>query len=147
MTSQLLPRVSLNNAESEIADLMEKRGWKLHRGGWPDFLCEKDGAVMALEVKASSDTLSRRQKRIFKVLESIGIEVCVIEPDWLKPLNWKDFLKYRRKLKERRKPFTRWTSSGHPQTKRLRQQVINQMNSRTYKTEKVTAGSINSTFS
>lgn len=66
----------VNKNEEQIKTKMEGKGYKVLRGGWPDFLCfktigEEITDIRGIEVKAGADKLSYEQqiiKRIFKQL-------------------------------------------------------------------------------
>ena len=41
----------LNTAEKRFAQAAREHGWAVSKRGWPDFLCFKDGELIAVEVK------------------------------------------------------------------------------------------------
>ena len=59
----------------------EKRGYRVLKNGWPDFLAyrEIDGKleVVAVEVKAGTDTVKPEQRENHKILHQLGIPVDV----------------------------------------------------------------------
>lgn len=52
-------------------------GWKPHRPSWPDFLVDKDGEMICVEVKSRTDAISITQHQTFNLLESIGMKVYI----------------------------------------------------------------------
>jgi len=54
-----------------------KKGWLPHRPSWPDFLVQKDGQLIFVEVKGGRDSLSTTQQETFRVLEKAGIKTYV----------------------------------------------------------------------
>lgn len=72
----------MNPREEEVADRYLNRGWKVLRGGAPDFLMLRVesgeiGEIMAVEVKSPMTDLSYEQRVYKKVLEQAGIEYVV----------------------------------------------------------------------
>ena len=62
----------MNPKEAALAKAMQKRGWRVYRNGWPDFLV-LDGKSSspkgcAVEFKARGDSLSDDQKEMHKGL-------------------------------------------------------------------------------
>ena len=78
----------MNDLEKQVKNFLERNEWEVIRNGWPDFLCIKESefkaAVMAIEVKSSTDKLSENQLLIHKILKKAGIAVYVIKPKHLK---------------------------------------------------------------
>jgi hypothetical protein len=73
----------LTPAENRVAEDYRRRGFKVLRRGWPDFLCiSPDGDVVAVEVKSMSDALSPAQKEMHAALRDAGVEVVVDNSDW-----------------------------------------------------------------
>lgn len=99
-------KLGLSATERTFLDLARDRGLKLHRNGWPDFLAElKSGEIVGIEVKSENDRLSRWQKSMFPVLESLGIKVFVWTP--LRPrklIPWQRFVDSPPKQKGGRSP-------------------------------------------
>lgn len=89
--------VNGSNAESYfVAWTKERHKHRVLRGGWPDFLLkhEETGEVFAVEVKTSSDRLSRRQAACFVLLEQVGLKVYVWMPSQPKRLTpWRLYLR------------------------------------------------------
>lgn len=52
-------------------------GWKPHRPSWPDFLVERNGEMICVEVKSRSDDVSQTQRATFILLEAMGIPVYI----------------------------------------------------------------------
>ena len=82
---------SVNEREAKVARKYETDGWRVLRGGAPDFLMIKveggkpairmeDGkirGVKAVEVKSATDPLSYEQSVYRMILEAIGVEYVV----------------------------------------------------------------------
>ncbi len=72
----------MNAREEIIADRYTKQGWKVLRGGAPDFLMLKVESgemrrIMAVEVKNPHGDLSYEQRVYKTVLEQAGIQYIV----------------------------------------------------------------------
>src|SRR3990167_9579701 len=71
-----------NVAEQAFEDEMRVKGWEVTKGGWPDFLCFKDGAVIFAEVKPTgSQPLKPSQFRVFQILAKAGFQCYRYAPD------------------------------------------------------------------
>ena len=63
-----------NESEGSCFDMFSERGWEVLKRGWPDFLCLKRGAVMAVEVKKTkSQSLRWDQIKVMRVLMRFGV--------------------------------------------------------------------------
>lgn len=60
-------------SEAEFAALAASEGWRVTKRGWPDFICRRDGQLMAVEVKSGSDGLSHEQWECINDLRAAGI--------------------------------------------------------------------------
>lgn len=69
----------LRPAEQTVYDMLRAEGWRVLKGGWPDFLAERGGSIRFIEVKNSNDRVGVAQKRILRSLRRIGIEVEVVK--------------------------------------------------------------------
>lgn len=78
-------------AEAAFKSRAIGRGYTVHRPSWPDYLLEKDGKLMHVEVKGAGDEISKEQALTFTLLERHGIPVYI----------WKD-------CKETRGQLIRW---------------------------------------
>lgn len=72
----------MNAREENVADRYMKRGWKVLRGGAPDFLmlrveCGEIERIRAVEVKSPLGDLSYEQRVYKTVLEQAGIQYIV----------------------------------------------------------------------
>ena len=72
----------MNVREEKVADLYTKQGWKVLRGGAPDFLMirVKDGEIreaMAVEVKSPLGDLTYEQMVYRMILEGAGLPYVV----------------------------------------------------------------------
>ena len=76
----------MNASETAVKNELERRGFKVYRNGWPDFLAVKklDGkfrehlGVMGIEVKNNGDKLSEAQTVIHRVLRQARLPVHVV---------------------------------------------------------------------
>ena len=86
----------MNATEQMVKTMLEQRGFRVLRNGWPDFLCIRkhvkqqggyfDGnpamtevlGLMAVEVKGSKDKLSESQLEVHKALRAVRIPVYVV---------------------------------------------------------------------
>jgi Holliday junction resolvase-like predicted endonuclease len=57
-----------NRAEDQVFKSLLKRGWKVTKRGWPDFIAERDGKVMVVEVKRVGQGLRGSQSFIMRRL-------------------------------------------------------------------------------
>lgn len=64
-------------AEQRFADWAESQGWDVTKRGWPDFICRRDGAIMAVEVKAGLDVIRPEQIDVLDDLSANGIPTYV----------------------------------------------------------------------
>lgn len=65
--------------EKEIQRNLEKKGYKVLRNGWPDFLVEdSEGNVFFMEVKNYKDRFLSSQKRMLKHLANLNFHVFVV---------------------------------------------------------------------
>lgn len=64
------------NAEARFRAWAEAGGWRVTKGGWPDFLCRRGDELMAVEVKWS-DWLSDDQVEALSDLYAAGIATYV----------------------------------------------------------------------
>jgi hypothetical protein len=93
----------MNGSETIIKQMLEQRGFRVLRNGWPDFLCIKDTlgplrnyqdwngqpvaraekikGICAVEVKSGSDKLSDEQKAVHQALAAVRLPVYVVRPD------------------------------------------------------------------
>ena len=83
----------VNKNEKEVLNRYEAEGWKVLRGGAPDFLMLKvnDGEIedaLFVEVKSPSDKLSYEQAIYRKILERLGAtyKIELINPVQARPL-------------------------------------------------------------
>lgn len=86
-------QIPLSVAEAKFKARATEKGWRPHRPSWPDFLVETESGLIAVEVKARTDELSKTQVETFTLLESIGIPVYI----------WKD-------MKATRGTLIRWSA-------------------------------------
>jgi VRR-NUC domain-containing protein len=78
--------------EAKLRDLATRRGWEVHRSGWPDFLLARGQERQFIEAKSLTDMLRPEQRRMFAALEVLGIHVKIWweqEPQTLIP--WREF--------------------------------------------------------
>lgn len=82
----------MGQIERNIAARLTDAGYTVHVNGWPDLLVERDGKLVAYEVKAPGDTLRPHQERVHEALRAAGITVEVIDDQanlWLGPSPYK----------------------------------------------------------
>lgn len=69
----------MTESENIVYNALVNDGWKVLRGGWPDFLAEKDGELRFIEVKsASSPNLSSGQQEMHEMLSKHGFTTRVL---------------------------------------------------------------------
>jgi len=91
--SYIYERVRRNEVERKFEELAESNGWKPTKRGWPDFLCFKDGQVIAVECKPRTKKsgelklLKRDQVRTMEILISAGIKCYVSDGETLEKYN------------------------------------------------------------
>lgn len=93
----------MNETERVIKQMLEQRGFRVLRNGWPDFLCiketlgplrnytgwngqltvqaEKIKGICAVEVKSGKDKLSDEQKAVHQALAAVRVPVYVVRPE------------------------------------------------------------------
>lgn len=64
----------------EFPILARRKGFRIYKQGWPDFLIEKDGKYMGVEIK-EGNKLGEHQWLMHQALEKAGLKVIVITPD------------------------------------------------------------------
>jgi VRR-NUC domain len=68
--------------EQAAKNALEKRGWTVLKGGWPDFICTRvvNGKIemCMVEVKAEDSELSDRQVQMHRILRDLGIPVHIL---------------------------------------------------------------------
>ena len=64
----------------EFHRLARKKGFRVYKQGWPDYLIEKDGKYMGVEVK-EGNVLREHQWLMHQTLERAGLKVIIITPD------------------------------------------------------------------
>ncbi len=76
-----------NAHEAMLYDIMVKAGWHITKRGWPDFLCRKEGRLVAVEVKSKrTHKLKEEQKAVMLLLKSQGIECYRWTPAGFEPV-------------------------------------------------------------
>jgi hypothetical protein len=71
------PPVLRSTYEAYFADWARSQGWDVTKRGWPDFICRRDGALMAVEVKGGNDDFSAEQVDMLDDLSTAGLPVFV----------------------------------------------------------------------
>ena len=79
-------------AEAKFKNAAAKNGYTVHRPSWPDFILEKDGKLLFVEVKGANDEVSKFQRQTFNLLVEHGFPIFL----------WKD-------SKETRSKLAKWT--------------------------------------
>lgn len=76
-----IARNRCNNAERAVIQQLEAEGYKVLARGWPDLLAYRGDELRFIEVKPKDLARpSRHQRKLHRVLRSIGIQVEVIRP-------------------------------------------------------------------
>lgn len=76
----------------KFPSMAKKLGFRVYKQGWPDFLIEKDGKYMGVEVKEGGG-LGEHQWLMHQALERAGLKVVVITPETIHLLdNFYDYL-------------------------------------------------------
>lgn len=76
------PRTSGAITERKFRELAAAAGYSVTKRGWPDFILEKEGRIIFVEVKKNPRTgLKRDQARIAKILVAAGLEVFLWNPE------------------------------------------------------------------
>lgn len=85
--------MGLTPAEDAFARKAARKGWKVYRNGWPDFLCTDPdtGATFFVEVKAENDSIRVEQETTFAVLELAGITVRIFTPGKDTLVHWRTY--------------------------------------------------------
>lgn len=65
----------MNPSEQSVRHELEKDGWTVHRGGYPDFLCTKENELKFVEVKGFGDVLRSKQLLVINTLRKFGLKV------------------------------------------------------------------------
>jgi hypothetical protein len=63
--------------EALFAEWAESQGWTVTKRGWPDFICRRNGEVMAVEVKGGADDISPEQGDTLDNLSAAGVPTYV----------------------------------------------------------------------
>jgi len=78
----------MNATEAAVEKDLRALGIKCFRNGWPDLLCidrtRGTPEVFGVEIKSEGDILRPEQKRLHRLLKSVGVPVYVLGPN-LKP--------------------------------------------------------------
>ena len=69
--------MSYRGYEALFAEWATANGWDVTKRGWPDFICRRDGALMAVEVKGGADELSPEQIDTLDNLSAAGLPTFV----------------------------------------------------------------------
>lgn len=68
--------------ERDFRELAAAAGYTVSKRGWPDFILERDGRIIFVEVKKNPRAgLKRDQARIAKILVAAGLEVYLWNPE------------------------------------------------------------------
>ena len=73
---------ALTRSEMKAYRLCRRKGWTVHRNGWPDFICETPEGLCFVEVKSPNDTVPPHQRRVHELLRAAGFRVLVL---WVSP--------------------------------------------------------------
>jgi hypothetical protein len=71
-----------NEAEEAFRSEAVAAGWTVCKRGWPDFICERDGKIVIVEIKPHRRRiLKREQRRVMNLLASYGVPCYRWSPD------------------------------------------------------------------
>lgn len=71
-----------NRAESFFKIKADKNGWKYTKKGWPDFIAERNGEIIFVEVKKDKKhKLKKEQEFVAMVLTRLGGKVYKWTPN------------------------------------------------------------------
>lgn len=70
----------MDTPERQFAEKMLAEGWDVTKRGWPDFICRRNGEMMAVEVKGPHDGLTSYQYETIRDLRAAGIPTYVWGP-------------------------------------------------------------------
>jgi|ETNvirnome_2_130_1030620.scaffolds.fasta_scaffold06422_2 hypothetical protein len=75
----------MNTKETLLYEAMQKRGWRVFRNGWPDFLVlDKNTAKgCAIEFKAKGDQIRPAQTEMHAALQELGIPTHIVREDFV----------------------------------------------------------------
>jgi hypothetical protein len=65
-------------AEKVALQTLKSEGWKVLKGGWPDFICVRGKKVKAVEVKSPWDRMRQSQIENHSILRRAGLRVEVM---------------------------------------------------------------------
>ena len=68
-------------AEAKFKCEAIKKGWKVLRNGWPDYLIYKDDQIAFVEVKDKGDWLKPNQIEMLSLLSKFGLKCFTWRPD------------------------------------------------------------------
>lgn len=71
-------RTKSKRHQNRIRKSLERDGWEILRGGWPDFICLKEGKLRFIEAKNPHGKLTRLQKKVHEILTSFGMDIEVV---------------------------------------------------------------------
>lgn len=95
-TVQIIADMKGTAFEKRVADCYRQQGWRVLRGGWPDFLMTRDRHVLAVEAKTEHDPLSPEQRLMHGVLGH-WVPIITVRPkditilESLPPAPFRDF--------------------------------------------------------
>lgn len=64
-------------AEKQVIDRLKAAEYTVINKGWPDLLAERNGEVIAIEVKGPHDEIKPHQRECHRMLKQAGINVTV----------------------------------------------------------------------
>ena len=70
-------RPTYSGYEALFAEWAESNGWHVTKRGWPDFICRRNGEIMAVEVKGGNDDISPEQVDTLDNLSAAGVPTFV----------------------------------------------------------------------
>jgi hypothetical protein len=71
-----------NKAERAFQEYAAEQGWFVSKRGWPDFIVEMKGELVAVEIKPRENVHPKKEQlRVISWLQSKGIRTFVWSPD------------------------------------------------------------------
>ena len=84
----------MNKTEQKFYETVKNKGYTILKGGWPDFaLLTPDNQMFLVEVKSNQDRLRSSQKKMFKLLKKVGLQVFIAHNGKWPPIPFEDFKK------------------------------------------------------
>lgn len=99
----------MTKSEKKAKLILESKGYKVYRDGYPDFLTiTSDNKLEWIEVKSGLDKISKKQRKIFSILSKFGFNVFIYYDG--EKIDWEKFRyckpkAYKEKRREQQKDW------------------------------------------